>query len=328
MNRTGKLHALLATARIANVPSVVSNVWLGVALAVSTSSKMGDKFKMDVHTVLWPSVCLLTLAAITLYVAGNFLNDWMDRDWDARHRPERALPSGLFTPRLYRNAAIALAIAGLGLAAWVNWLAGMIAVGILGNIVIYTIWHKRGAWSVIPMGLCRGLLPLLGALGMVGMPATSGMVPGVSLVAGFCGSGLFFYIVGLSLSARSESNGSPPSNEWSVPWVLFTLAASLMLIPCFMAKNTSWLILVAPVPYIVWLGACRTVHRKPISKYVSALLAGIPLLDWIVMLPFAFSGLYQSSPGFPQYPLEWASLVIPPLAFVLALLLQRLAPAT
>ena len=46
MNRSGKLHALLATARVANVPSVVSNVWVGVVLgtlaAVSSGSQTLD----------------------------------------------------------------------------------------------------------------------------------------------------------------------------------------------------------------------------------------------------------------------------------------------
>ena len=34
MNRSGKIHALLSTARVANIPSVVSTVWLGVVLAI------------------------------------------------------------------------------------------------------------------------------------------------------------------------------------------------------------------------------------------------------------------------------------------------------
>ena len=37
MNRSGKLHALLSTARVANIPSVVSNVWLGVILGMLPS---------------------------------------------------------------------------------------------------------------------------------------------------------------------------------------------------------------------------------------------------------------------------------------------------
>lgn len=328
MKRFAKLHSLLASARIANVPSVVSNVWLGVAVVIFTNIRLDDSIQMQPATVPWSAFCLLTLAAIALYVAGNFLNDWTDRTWDAIHRPERALPRGQFTPRLYRNIATALAIAGLGLAAWVNWLAGVVALGILANIVIYTIWHKRQAWSVVPMGLCRGLLPMLGALGSIQVPADSATILGVSLWAGLFGSGLFCYIVGLSLSARGESKALPSHNQRSLPWVLFALTSSLMLVPCILGKNVWWLILVAPIPYIVWLSACRTILRKPISKYVSALLAGIPLVDWMVLLPFAFSGLYLSTPRFPQYPAEWACLLIPPCALILAILLQRLAPAT
>ncbi|MEO5716834.1 MAG: UbiA family prenyltransferase, partial [Luteolibacter sp.] len=103
MNRSGKLHALFATARIANVPSVVSNVWLGVALGIAINTPMGEG--QSGPGIPWSHVILLMTAGICLYVGGNFLNDWMDRRWDSENRPERALPRGLFKPETYRNAA-------------------------------------------------------------------------------------------------------------------------------------------------------------------------------------------------------------------------------
>ena len=203
MNRSGKLHALLSTARVANIPSVVSNVWLGGAIGLIASS---ETVPADVP---WPGLLRLMLAGIALYVAGNFLNDWMDRNWDVANRPERALPRGLFTPGFYQLAAVTSGTAGLALAGSVNIAAAVVASLIAVSIVIYTIWHKRGAWTVIPMGLCRALLPLMGFFGTIKIiPATDGSSWVQLLFLAPC-LALFCYITGLSLSARCESMNAP-----------------------------------------------------------------------------------------------------------------------
>jgi hypothetical protein len=79
--------------------------------------------------------------------------------------------------------------------------------------------------------------------------------------------------------------------------------------------------LIAVLPYAIWILLSLSLWRKPVPVHVSRLLAGIPLVDWIALLPLALSG----SPTDPFYA---ACLLIPPTAFVSALLLQRVAPAT
>ncbi|WP_176735755.1 UbiA family prenyltransferase, partial [Actinacidiphila rubida] len=56
-------------------------------------------------------------ASLCLYQAGMALNDWADREEDARERPQRVLPSGRITPGQALAAGIGLTAAGLGLAA-------------------------------------------------------------------------------------------------------------------------------------------------------------------------------------------------------------------
>lgn len=325
MNRSGKLHALLATSRVANIPSVVSNVWLGVAVATI----LGDA------PIAWGLTLRLALAGVLLYIAGNFLNDWMDRAWDAKHRPERALPRGLFPPTLYLALAVVLAMLGVGAAASVGSASGIVALAIVGCIVIYTVWHKRSPWLVIPMGLCRALLPVLGFVAFA--PHLNGIWPAAS--------GLFCYIAGLSLSARYEAMPHAPKIAMFASRTLLVTTAALMIKECVSllfclpvvnsglvaylegSKNATWLTLPLPVAfsgaiaYYLWLVVCLTVRRKPVPVHVSSLLAGIPLVDWIVLLPISLSlGSWN--------PFAIACLVTPPLAFVSALLLQRLAPAT
>lgn len=312
MNRSGKLHALLSTARVANIPSVVCNVWLGVVLG--TIMTVYSEYKT--LSVPWMLAASLAIAGVLLYVGGNFFNDWMDRRWDATHRPERALPRGLFVPGLYLGLAVSLMGAGVGLAWAANSRSGMVAGGIVFWIVIYTVWHKRSAWAVVPMGMCRALLPVMGFLAL----SPYGVM--ISPVA----CALFCYIMGLSLSARYESMKEPPKR-------VAVMARGLLLVTTVMVAlgNRGFVLDRLPsiwgvLPYLAWTGFCLRFWRKPVPKLVSGLLAGIPLVDWMALLPVAMTFMSDSRDG--AWPMALACFLVPPLAFISALLLQRLAPAT
>jgi 4-hydroxybenzoate polyprenyltransferase len=316
MNRSGKLHALLSTARVANIPSVVSNVWVGVAIGAAfvTSST---------HPLVpWSTALSLVAAGVALYVAGNFLNDWADREWDAVRRPERALPRGVFSAPVYLVTAIILGTLGVLLAATVGRDSALTAAGIAACVCLYTYSHKRTPWSVIPMGLCRALLPMMGMVGVMGFSPKPDFSP--LLVGGSAAGGLFCYIMGLSLSARYESMPVAPKGATLLSKSLLVIAAIIMSCPLHWISEMTAL-WGRFLPYGMWLLLCVTLYRKSLPAYVSGLLAGIPLLDWILMLPI-LAGMNSSEYGWN--PFSIACFAIPPLAFVSALLLQRLAPAT
>lgn len=326
MNPAGKFHALLATSRIANVPSVVSNVWLGVAVAALSGG-------WATFETPWAAAAQLALAGVLIYVAGNFLNDWMDRAWDAKNRPERALPRGLFPPALYLGVAAGCALLGLVLAAAMSFATGLVALGIVAAVIIYTVWHKQSPFSVIAMGLCRALLPVMGAVGFSGVSGNEIQLPtgqifeietrsGVPIFAAICALGLFCHIAGLSLSARSESLASPPA---SVSWLGKIMFAIALVATGYVGwlQSGAWPLAIAGgLPYAIWIFLSLSIWRKPVPLHVSRLLAGIPLVDWAVLLPVALAL------GMTWDPFVLACFGIPPLAFILALLLQRVAPAT
>ena len=299
-----KLHALLATARIANVPSVVSNLGVGVLLG---SVETGADFS-------WPWT--LMIAAVLFYVAGNFLNDWADREWDAVNRPERALPRGMFSAKAYLAAAVGGAVIGLVLTAVFGFGALLVAVVLVWLIWLYTKVHKRAAWSVIPMGLCRACLPVLGYVAMRGGIAGPALFPAV---------GLFVYIVALSLSARWESKAEVPEGKKMLSRGLLVAAGVVpALLPLLVMPMFGWIGMIA---FFLWLGLCVTKYRSPVPAHVSALLAGIPLVDWVMLLPMALIPM-QLGRVDPFDPMFSIAVFLPPAAFILGRLLQRVAPAT
>jgi heme O synthase-like polyprenyltransferase len=217
----------------------------------------------------------------------------------------------LFSPALYLALAVILSTLGVAAAASVGSASGIVALAIVGCILIYTIWHKRSPWLVIPMGLCRAFLPVLGFVAFDSH--LEGIWP--------AGGGLFCYIAGLSLSARYESMPHAPKIAMFASRTLLVTTAALMSWEVIMLRFPLTFLTSGLIAYVIWLVVCQTIRRKPVSVHVSSLLAGIPLVDWMVLLPISLSlGSWN--------PFAIACFAIPPLAFISALLLQRLAPAT
>jgi 4-hydroxybenzoate polyprenyltransferase len=293
----GPLRALAATARLANLPSVVSNVLLGVLLVG------GAAFEPGIAAVLVAGVCL--------YLCGGFLNDWADRRWDAERRPERALPRGWFTPGVYLGLGLAMAACGMAAAAIADWRATAVAAAIAANVALYTWLHKKSAWSAVFMGLCRALLPVLGwaATGDATlMPA--------ALLAGFA---LFFHVAGISLLARNESLTSPAPGA-NRAYGCFAVSAMVMfLCGLWIFDIPAASALTGLLPYLLWTGLCLF-RRSGTAARISGLLAGIPLVDWMLLLPIHLS-LESARPG-------GLCLWLPPVALLAGRALQRFAPAT
>lgn len=332
MSHPGKARALLATLRIANAPSVVSNVFLGYMLGWV---RFGGA---DAGELASRPPWVPIASGLLLYFSGNLGNDWFDRKWDEEKRPERALPRGLFMPGSYLTAALASAAAGTGLAFSESWLGGVCALVIVSLIAVYTRFHKVAIWPVIPMGLCRASLYVLGFATwwpgwnhLVSLGADAGAVAmdaaqEISILA----VGLFSYVAGLSLSARYEGMpDAPPGPRVISRAMLFVPFAAMS---CQFMHVDPWKGLVGMIPFGIWLALALTRFHTPIPRYVSALLAGIPLVDFIAAAPI---GLYLCG-RIPQthsweiyrYPHLVAMLVVPLVAFVLGRALQKLAPAT
>jgi hypothetical protein len=283
------MRTLLILGRVSNLPTVWSNLIAGWVL---------------VEGFNWRGLSLLLAGASFLYVGGMVLNDFCDAAFDARFRPERPIPSGQISRRAVGVLALAWFAAGLASLFTFGWMTRALAVLLLAAIVLYDFHHKNVAWAPLLMGLCRFLLYPLAATA-----AAPFYFPAYVMWAG---AALGLYVAGITWLARGESRPGLPTR-----WALLLLAAPVALSVTFcltshypIAQSLFYCALL-----IVWvLSLLVPLWRKTkpsIGRVVSGLLAGIVLVDMVAIAP----GM-----AFPT-----ASLV--PL-FVLALLLQRIIPAT
>ena len=239
--------------RVSNLPTVWSNVLAGAILAGA----------VDLSN-LW-----ITIAALSLfYVGGMYLNDAFDRDFDARVRPERPIPSGRVTARTVFIAGSGMLIGGvllLGIADRIALIAGL-ALALL--IVVYDANHKGNAFSPAVMGLCRADVYVCSALAIAGS-----LCPGVLTGAIF----LFAWVVGLTYAAKQESQ-----DRLSRSWPLVLLAAPLVYGVSLVPEHP------AALAFAILLGgwllhSLSFLRRGDIPGTVVRLIAGISLLDALLL---------------------------------------------
>ncbi len=129
--------------RLSLAPSAVADVAAGLFIA---------------HWGLFPplsSVWPMLAASACVYHGGMALNDWADRDDDARTRPERPIPSGELRASHVGVVGAALLVLAVGFAALVSPAAAAWAAGLAALVLAYD-FGSRGAWSgPFLLGACR-----------------------------------------------------------------------------------------------------------------------------------------------------------------------------
>lgn len=150
-----RLRAWLELGRVSNAPTVVSNVLAGAAIAATISPSTPVMHAR------------LSLACVTLYIAGMILNDAVDAAVDHRERPGRPIPSGRVSRTAAFVAAIALLAVGLWLIHGASSQAVLAGVALVAAIVLYNLLHSATVVSVALMGLCRALVYVVAAAAIV-----------------------------------------------------------------------------------------------------------------------------------------------------------------
>jgi protoheme IX farnesyltransferase len=122
--------------------------------------------------VTHPATMLGLLVSLFASISGStILNMWWDRDIDAKmgRTQKRPLATGKVSPDEALRVGLALSALGVGLAAAMDLLYGMIIfAGLFFDVVVYSMWLKRRTcWSILWGGVSGGMPILAGrALGM------------------------------------------------------------------------------------------------------------------------------------------------------------------
>lgn len=275
----------LKVGRVSNLPTVWTNVLAGAALAGGGA----DGF----------TLVTLATAVSLMYIAGMFLNDVFDLEWDRKHQPSRPLVTGEASLSEVAGLAVvfmATAIVLVLFAAAGGRVAYAIfsALGLAALIVLYDWKHKQWATGPWIMGACRFMVYVTSAA-VVG--AWNWQVAG----AGLC---LLGYIAGITYLARMEHLNTLNS-YW--PLVLLVLPAGFALYLGF-HEIWSWLLVAALLAWLV--RAARYLlpgKKRKVPQAIGALLAGIALIDTAILV------------ALQQYLLAYLAAG----AFALCLLLQR-----
>jgi len=229
-----------------------------------------------------------------------FLNDAFDADFDRQFRPERPIPSRKIAGRDVWWVGGLLLFFGWLLLFLIGSATTLFASMLVAAIVIYDVVHKHIEEAPFVMAVCRFLLYLVAAAATFRNVNESVLWHGVALAA---------YIVGLSFLARKES-GVRAVSSWPLLLLILPLVTNVAVNPH--RTMLSWVASLGLVAWLVWCVRPVLREAKPnVGRVVAGLLAGIVLVDCSVLA---------------QLTMPVAAIFVS--LFVLALLLQRIVPAT
>jgi protoheme IX farnesyltransferase len=155
------------TAKIRLYLPLIKSLQTGLLVATGLAGYMSARCPVFNLTTL-AGLLFSLLASIS---GSTILNMWWDRDIDARmgRTQKRPLASGQIDPAEALRVGLALSVLGVGLAASMNALYGLIIfAGLFFDVVVYTMWLKRRTcWSIVWGGISGGMPILAGrALGL------------------------------------------------------------------------------------------------------------------------------------------------------------------
>jgi UbiA prenyltransferase family len=252
--RMPRLSTLLRLGRISNIPTVWTNVLAGSVIAG------GD----------WNPgrIALIMLAMTTFYVGGMYLNDFFDREIDARERPGRPIHAGEIRAGTVSSIGFGLLATGVALMIPFGLPATIWGALLAAVIVLYDVWHKGNVLSPIVMGTCRALVYIGTGAALAGSTSTATMIGAVALAS---------HVAGITYAAKQES-----LDRVGNLWPLALLAAPLLA--ALPALFSGWIVVVA---FLLLLAAdtaaIRLLATRPVPGAVplavSGLIATICLVD-------------------------------------------------
>jgi len=178
------------------------------------------------HMPLWRAVAA-SATSLLLYAAGLLLNDYFDRDVDAKERPDRPIPSGAVSARMVLIVGALLLIGGVLMARWIGGRTpGTVAAALAAAVLAYNAGLKKARFGgPVVMGLCRAGSVLVGAA----FAADIYGKPQVLVAAGAA----WLYTASITFLAAGETSGKRPGWVVHIPGLIL-LAGGIAMLRCSM----------------------------------------------------------------------------------------------
>ena len=248
------LPTLLRLGRISNIPTVWTNVLAGSVIAG------GDRHPEQ--------IALILIAMTAFYVGGMYLNDFFDREIDARDRPGRPIHAGEIRAGTVSSIGFGLLATGIALMIPFGLAATIWGALLAGVIVLYDVWHKGNALSPLVMGSCRALVYIATGVALAGSTSPATILGAIALAG---------HVAGITYAAKQES-----LDRVGKLWPLALLALPLFVaLPAMFSGWTVvavFLLLLTADAFAIRLLVTRPVPGS-VPLAVSGLIAAICLVD-------------------------------------------------
>ncbi len=284
-----KARALLVLGRVSNLSTVWSNCLCAWLLAGGA-----------------PDAALLgvIVGMSLLYVGGMYLNDYCDAGFDAKHRPERPIPAGEVSRSTVLLATLGFFVGGFIPIAWQGTSEAWGTLALIGLIVAYNLAHKKTRLGIPLMGACR-----FAVYWVAGLAASGEVVSSVLWAGGL----MFLYVVGITSLARTEST-LEANSLLGLAMLASPILAGIGWLEGEFDGVAAFSIAVCG-GWVVWVFfKARATGKLIVGKMIGPLLAGICLVDWMILSSW-LSHSWVASGMFLAF-------------FLVALVAQRRIPAT
>jgi len=289
------IKTLATLGRISNLPTVWTNILTATIVVQSSTSPQENLSSPDIYQIL-----IVLVALSFMYIAGMFLNDAFDIDWDKKNNNMRPIVRGEISLKSVWIIGCLLLLLSLCLIlSQNNKPASIAAIALIGAIILYNALHKKFPAAAFIMGFTRFGVYIISALLLAKLNTT------LIIIA----SALLLYITGVTYLARQEQINTN-TRRWplillSTP-VLFTIAYSYT-IPLY------WVLTIIYSAWIFIQIKTKIFSTAPdVRAGIGGLLAAIPLVD----------GLYLASVN------ALAPSIICILVFLLVPLLHKIISGT
>ncbi len=257
--------------RISNSPTIVSNVMVGVALAiVSHNALWSDRVNPPPIQILKPFF-IITIVLLILYFAGMVLNDAFDAERDRKMRPNRPIPLGLISVKQAWITGLIMVTVATLLSFKIGVTTGLSTSVLAAAILLYTILHHIAFFAIALMALCRALVYFI---------AVSAFTTERSeMLYVFCGA-IFLYTAILTIMGAYENE---KCSKYS--WVIW-LAVITAAVPVALYGLRSPIVWLALFIFVLWMifawSRFLPSNHRPISG-MHTLIAGFALLDCVLI---------------------------------------------